>query len=701
MTVLRLLHVLPAAPLHRARAAARARGRAFAAASFLAVAAAAWSSGARSAAPEPAPEGRATALSWPVVGSAPAEAADGGPEHGLTVAIQPADAQGDERREVGLVRLLALAVPAGTRFSSLAEPGPFRAVFTGEIEVEVRDRFTFHFEGTGELKLEVAGKVVLEGRAPDGGRLTSSPVRLAKGRNAIRAEYRSPDAGDARLRVLWSTAELPPEPIPPQVLFRHAGEGGDAVRARRARAEVERLQCMQCHAPARGPRAPDLRAAGERLAPGFVFAWLLDPVRQGRAPRQMPHFFAADPTGRQQAADVTAFLATSGTPSEGSTVRGDAAMGGRLFAELGCVGCHPRPGTKDAGERVALDHVAHKWRPNALASYLRAPQHVDPAAAMPDFALSEAEAAALAAFLLREVEPMPAPPEGDAARGAELVERLGCAACHALPEANAPQAPPWSELRPREAADDLCGGPPRYPTSELPLAELLAVRADVPWFEAAEAAVASLRCAACHARDADTDAWSRHAGEVADLLPPRDPAHAGLEPSRPSLTWAGEKLTASWLRGLLTGTHGKRARPWLAARMPAFPAHAEVLTRGLACAHGVPLESEAPAPADELAPIGADLVSAEKGFACVACHGVAGKPPLQVFEVQGIDFALAAQRLRYDFFQRWMHNPQRIDPSSKMPRYVDPRGKTAFVTVFGGDAQQQFAAMWAWFATLR
>ena len=76
-----------------------------------------------------------------------------------------------------------------------------------------------------------------------------------------------------------------------------------------------------------------------------------------------------------------------------------------------------------------------------------------------------------------------------------------------------------------------------------------------------------------------------------------------------------------------------------------------------------------------------------QGFSCVQCHAVAGEPPFAPFEAPSIDFKYVSQRLRHDYYLRWMHDPLRIDPNSKMPRFDDAAGKTA-LTAFDGDAQK-------------
>ncbi|MEZ5963600.1 MAG: hypothetical protein R3F56_07115 [Planctomycetota bacterium] len=594
-------------------------------------------------------------------------------------------------------------MPAGTPFSSRFPPGRFRAEFRGEVNVDVRERYTFVVEGSGEAVLEVNGKTAWQGALAESAPGRSEPLRLKKGANQLLLRYASPDSGDARVRLLWSTSEFRPEPIGPSVLS-HEPLSAEDAGARRGHAELLRLQCTACHADDRVPpaTAPDLAGVGARLQPGWVYEWLMRPVRAGFAPRQMPHFFADDSEGRRAAADVAAHLATLREGDGGDSVApSEARQGGALFAQLGCIGCHHRPGDRVV-DRTGLDHVASKWFATALVSYLRAPQAHDPGASMPDFRLTAPEAAALAAFLREGAADPTTPPPGDPARGRDLVDALGCAACHALPQARKPSAPPWSAVAARVGDHDLCGGPPAYPpgVDGALLSGLVPVA--LPLAQAAEESLRRLRCTACHERDGVVDQWTQHSGEVSDLLPaaPADPAHPEVAQTRPSLTWAGEKLRAEALQDVVAGTVEPRARPWLHARMPGFAAHAAPIGAGLSCGHGMLEGVDAPATSDEDVALGATLVTT-KMFACVTCHGVGPEPPVQVFEVQGVNFALVGRRLRPEYFLRWMRSPQRVDPGSKMPSYADARGKTAFTDVLGGDAERQFGAIWSWIRSLR
>ncbi len=97
------------------------------------------------------------------------------------------------------------------------------------------------------------------------------------------------------------------------------------------------------------------------------------------------------------------FLASCGPPAqEDLPVVGSRKRGEQLFYSVGCAACHGNqdsqkpttPGAKPIG------HVASKYTLGGLATFLRDPLNIRPAARMPDFGLSEEEATNIAAYLL-------------------------------------------------------------------------------------------------------------------------------------------------------------------------------------------------------------------------------------------------------------------------------------------------------------
>jgi mono/diheme cytochrome c family protein len=225
------------------------------------------------------------------------------------------------------------------------------------------------------------------------------------------------------------------------------------------------------------------------------------------------------------------------------------------------------------------------------------------------------------------------------------------------------------------------------------------VEQDSP-LEFAQRAVTDLRCVACHQMDARQSVWSS-VTEEANLLgalkggpTAQNPHGPRFTTSLPALTWAGEKLQPAWSAKFIAGRQADKPRPYLFARMPAFPAVAEELAKGLSHWHGF---SDKPAafgaPGAGMADTGAKLVGDQGGFACTVCHDVGKAPASAPFEAPALNLAWSAERLRLSYYERWLLNPQRLDPETKMPRYSDGNVRTQLKQVFDGDGRRQFDAI--------
>jgi hypothetical protein len=166
----------------------------------------------------------------------------------------------------------------------------------------------------------------------------------------------------------------------------------------------------------------------------------------------------------------------------------------------------------------------------------------------------------------------------------------------------------------------------------------------------------------------------------------------------PALTWSGEKLRVEWTERLLAGKLSYRARPWLEARMPAFPSHAKGLSHGLAASHGISRTEEA---------TGTSLVTMEPsqlalarqllspvGLDCRQCHAPGDEVLNNENLAQGIGLGYMKERLRPDFYHRWMGDPLRIDPATKMPQFSLDGRTTQARHLLRGDAQRQFQLIW-------
>ncbi len=576
---------------------------------------------------------------------------------------------------------IALTVPAGMSPSVFMPARPFGASWRGSLVVPERDELTFSFEGTGTVSLVIDGKPVMSGALP----LTAkAPVTLAKGAHAIFASYRSPASGESRVRLMWSGAQFRTEPVPASAFRFIPGAEMEAWSKVRAGREVfTAAMCVKCHLPRAGgmPRdatpelaemAPDFANLGQRLDRAWLERWIAAP--QGRCPT-----IADTPV-----VDVVAYLSEqtdatwtpAAVPGEAATIAAGAALVEKLN-----LGFWVEPLTK-----------ARKHTDGGLVEFLAAPAKHHADTLFPDVRLSAAEAAQIAAYV-RSKQPAARAAQGatgDAAKGAAFVA-ANCAACHggkSTPEAtltSLDQLVVRTDWAVKGCVAENRGRAPDLHLTRDEVARLIAFRNGdrdvgasslqrVAPTEYAERQMKRLNCTQCHA--------------------------GGGENKIPDIAFAGEKLERAWLGDLLAGKHANRIRPWMEARMPAFASRAENLSRGLAAKYGVSLQSERPAMNPELVTTGAKLAGAE-GYSCIACHDAGKQKALQVFEGQGPNLQAAGERLRYDYFQRWMHNPQRVQPATIMPRYTKDREKAALETQLDGVAEKQFEAVWNWIGTLK
>ncbi|HET7208358.1 MAG TPA: c-type cytochrome [Terriglobales bacterium] len=122
-------------------------------------------------------------------------------------------------------------------------------------------------------------------------------------------------------------------------------------------------------------------------------------------------------------------------------------MGRELLGRLDCVNCHTvkmaggtvLKGTTDA---ASLSHIADKTTREWIYAWLKDPQAYATSATMPNFKLSDADAADISGFLIANSSPLPGDTltlsqkgATDAAAGPSLYGESFCASCHAVQNA--------------------------------------------------------------------------------------------------------------------------------------------------------------------------------------------------------------------------------------------------------------------------
>ncbi len=627
-------------------------------------------------------------------------------QSGLAWTLRRGDTQDASR-----ARLAAWQVAANEAPASALKAEPWTGQLIGWLQIPDHGAFEFRAEGVGLQSFTLDGKTV--SMTGDG---WSRPITLGRGYFPITVDVASRTDGTAAGRLLWRSEIFAEEPLPPTMLWH--GLFGVPEAARRHRAWFEDYRCGRCHAvheSLRGLDAPDLRGLGERLRPEYVYHRLLNPHRL-REDTRMPQLFADSPVGRQAAADVTAFLCgVTSSDRPGTQVADDAAAA--KFEDLGCIACHSwhGPDASDPYDRMSLHFTREKFTTTSLVQFVKQPQQHFPSIRMPQFRMTDEEAAALATVVLaRSTGELPNTPKRarvDRVAGERHFAALRCAACHIgpKPETQAPVAmiPIQSPTAGCLAESPADGKSPRYVFDDMVVtglrrfissAEINQQAFALPLAEEAERTIKQLRCTACHHRD--------------NIISPRgeiiaEESDRGLPPETlPNLTFAGEKLHAAAIADIVGGKVKEPQRTWLKARMPAFPFYADAIAHGLAAQHAVQATyQDAPSVAvtEEVLDIGKRLTLTNGGLDCRQCHGIGGQLAAGDEKTQlarGIDFLAVKKRVRYDFYRRFVLDPPRFDIGTRMPKFVTDGRITKVNHIYDGDARQQFDAIWLYLQSL-
>lgn len=545
-----------------------------------------------------------------------------------------------------------------------------KAVFEGSLIVEARDQRAFRLEGNGWASLKINGKQVMEGDLP----LECPPLDLEAGPQAIYCHFKGVSKGTSRIRLLWSGSDFVWEPVKPSA-YRYTSNSMLAAKdkARKGRNLFAAMNCVKCHTadknhfksgrmPELFESLPDFKNAGNRFHQGWIAQWVKKP--EDHCPSVAP----------DDANDIAAYLA-SVKNKDLPVLKGDPKAGEKLIEEL-----HFKPWAEDLAKSA-------KYTRGGLQALLVHPQQHAKHTTLPDLRLSPQEAAHVAAWIESKAPKALSLTAGDAVKGKTLVEQR-CASCHS-PGKGVKYEFPATDLKEMwntEWFEHGCLSEEEGNAPELGLnledkqalfafknidgnKNYTSLRRFVP-HEYATRAMERFECASCHSG----------------------------ENKLPEISLAGEKFHSDWLGSLLHG-EGLKVRPWLTARMPGFPGHADALAKGLAYRAGMELSTSEFKVDSDLATTGKEI-TALTGYACVTCHAAGETPALQAFEGQGPNLQLSSARLRPGYYRTWMFWPQRHAPLTIMPKYTVDKERALNETFYKGHADKQFEAIRHYLQTL-
>jgi len=288
------------------------------------------------------------------------------------------------------------------------------------------------------------------------------------------------------------------------------------------------------------------------------------------------------------------------------------------------------------------------------------------------------------------------------AKGKALFVAIGCAACHAIPDpgTRTTSVAPLLEPKPLAALKNSKG---KGCLSERPTGFAQNFALSKNQIDAIDAAISALdtplaltpaqsidrtmtalNCYACHVRGDKGGPEEGHrkffTGTYDDL------ADEGRIP--PHLGDIGAKVQKGWLQQILT--QGTKVRPYMNTRMPVFGSMVSHLVDDFDKADAVATEPKYPdvSPKDAMKH-GRALVGTG-GMACIQCHVFAGNKSLGL---PAMDLAFMPQRLKREWFGRYLLDPAGLRPGTRMPQFW-PQAKTVRQDILNGDTAIQIEAIW-------
>lgn len=526
----------------------------------------------------------------------------------------------------------------------------------------------------------------------------------------------------------------------------------DAPMVAQGQRIFEQIGCTGCHL-VKGYEdiakiGPSLRRLSAKLDPSWLVRWVENP-HKFRPRTRMPNFdFKED-----EAVAIGAFLWSlskdegakwlEAHPMPAGVGANLAPQGKALVESIGCKGCHgfaegefSTTVGKEKDLVPNLKDIAAKTDPRWMYYWVKNPRDYFPQTHMPSLRLSDQEAAAITSYLstlgakpepIARIENRLADPK-NVKRGEGLVRKYGCFGCHDIQgmEKETRIGVELTTFGSKKLEELFFGNHTDIPNTwddwtynKLKTPRTYAtdrVEQVMPQFDLADEDIKDLRlllagfqdtkvparyqaehgqravqvsegrrlmqqynCVGCHEIEKRGGFIRKYYQESPTLAPP-------------VLNGEGEKVQSPWLFGFIKAPFS--IRPWLQLRMPTFQMNdAEVNTlvnffNGLSKVDA-PFSSfdEQKIPKDHLD--AARILVTKDYFNCFSCHQQGEKKPEGPPEGWAPDLTLARARLNPNWIIKWLHDPQKVQPGTKMPSFF-PGGPD---NILGGKDDLQIEAL--------
>ena len=448
---------------------------------------------------------------------------------------------------------------------------------------------------------------------------------------------------------------------------------------------------------------PSLLRIASKVDPSWLVRWIKKPKNYLPKTR-MPFFSISD----DQTLAISAYLwdvSEKGYQVAEKFQGGDPAKGKKLFETVGCQACHKVNGN---GELFGPDltRIGQKVNPDWLVSWIRNPDEYNPESIMPNLRLTLDQASDITAYLLQFDQKRPQAGVEEQLNNPELVKlgetlvrRRGCFACHNIKGMEkegriAPELTAFGNKQTRELefgdshiphtweawARTKLKNPNAYrterildkmPNFELEPDEVEALLVLLKGFngikipqqyqknyseeelviEKGRRLITRYNCRGCHVVE-------RTGGHIQEFLSSKSQYPPPLEMGDYHV---GERLKGSWLFSFLkTPT---LVRTWMKVKMPTF-SFTDKEVRDMTAYFEAMSPSDIKYESD--ANVGKSRDSIQIGVKivnymdCGKCHDDGAK---------GIDFSVAAQRLKQNWIPKWLKDTREMIPWTKMPSH--------------------------------
>ena len=283
-----------------------------------------------------------------------------------------------------------------------------------------------------------------------------------------------------------------------------------------------------------------------------------------------------------------------------------------------------------------------------------------------------------------------------ARRGKLIFTSAGCASCHEMQVsgqrmASTQRAPDLGDLKTggclAEAPDN------RRPHFSLNVQQrkalTAALAAPIPNADpkaTIQTAMTTMNCYACHERDGIGGPERAREAMFKTTIP--EMGDEGRIP--PALNGVGDKLNDDWLKHVMN--NGANDRPYMHTRMPKFGADnvGRIIDAFVKVDRKTEKEPvEYSEPPHRIASAGRFMVG-EGALGCIKCHYF---DKYKATGIQAMDLTTMTKRLRKDWFQRYLINPQRYRRGTRMPS-AWPFGRSILPELLEGETDTQISAVW-------